>query len=230
MRPNRLTKSRANLLTNSPTTRLVTHRSQGLKLNGLKLNGLKSQSLISGLMISLALVVGLSSCRSGSTSNDTASNTASENVSVKSDLENVETNVRITVPSGWTAIKEGQRRSTDIYAVSPDKDLYAAVLSESASVLSQFDLEDNAEQYRWLIQKELDTFEKETRTGTTTIDNDPALQYEIRGQVKGTPVVYLHTTIKGTDSYYQVVGWTTAADYSENKETLQTIIKSFRAL
>ncbi|MEL6814823.1 MAG: hypothetical protein AAFP03_08410 [Cyanobacteria bacterium J06598_3] len=173
------------------------------------------------------LATELSSCRSGG-GNSTAESTADENIDVASDIENTQTKVKITVPGGWVAVKDGQRRSTDIYAVSPSDKLYAAVLSESQSVLSQFDLENNAEQYRWLIQKELDSFEKETRTGTTSIGGVPALQYEIRGLVDGTPVVYLHTTVKGIDNYYQVVGWTTAESYTKNKETLQDIIKSFR--
>ncbi len=132
------------------------------------------------------------------------------------------------MPDGWRVAREGLRQTADIYAVYPSRDLYAAVLSERAAVLSQFDLEDNAIQYRRLIRSELDDYEGETRLGTPSIDGKPAVQYEIRGRVDGVPVVYLHTTVQGTDNYYQVVGWTRADGYEENKATLKAIAESFR--
>jgi hypothetical protein len=132
------------------------------------------------------------------------------------------------VPEGWTTIKDGRRDSKDVYASYPAQDLFAAVLSEDVAVLNQFNLDDNAKQYRWLIQQEMDKFEGETRTGLTTLNGNNAVQYEMRGVVNGVQVVYLHTTVKGTNDYYQVVGWTTADSYRQNKETLQAVINSFR--
>lgn len=220
MHPNRLVCGLPAGSTNQPTNPTPNLVSR-LKLGNLA-KRLMAVVLVTGLATEL------SGCRFTRRDDTQAETAADENIDVASDIENTQTKVKITVPSGWVAVKDGQRRSTDIYAVSPSEKLYAAVLSESQSVLSQFDLENNAEQYRWLIQEELDSFEKETRTGTTSIGGDPALQYEIRGQVDGTPVVYLHTTVKGIENYYQVVGWTTADSYQRNKETLQDIIKSFR--
>lgn len=218
MHPNRLVRGLPAGPTNQPVRKL--------RINRLRIGNLAKQLMAVVLVAGLATE--LSGCRFARKDNQQAETATDENIDVASDIENTQTKVKITVPGGWVAVKDGQRRSTDIYAVSPADKLYAAVLSESQSVLSQFDLENNAEQYRWLIQKELDSFEKETRTGTTSIGGVPALQYEIRGQVDGTPVVYLHTTVKGVDNYYQVVGWTTADSYQKNKETLQDIIKSFR--
>ncbi len=184
--------------------------------------------LVKGLMLSLLLTTGLSGCLSRG-DRDSSQSVESDQAAVgPSDLENTETNVQITVPDGWRVVRDELRRTDDIYAAYPPEQLYAAVLSESAAVLNQFDLENNAVQYRRLIRSELDDFEGETRLGTPSIDGKPAVQYEIRGRVDGVPVVYLHTTIKGADSYYQVVGWTTEDGYQDNKDTLKAIVSSFR--
>lgn len=184
-----------------------------------------------GVMLLWLLTSGLSGCRFFR-DQQPAENTETpeiEQVSGPSDLENTSTGVRITVPDGWEAIGgSGLRRSKDLYARSSSGNLYAAVLSESKSVLSQFDLENNAEQYRWLIRQELDSYEGETRTGVNRINGKEAVQYEIRGRVNGVPVVYLHTTVQGTDDYYQVVGWASAESYQANSNTLKEIIESFR--
>jgi hypothetical protein len=185
--------------------------------------------LARGLTLSVVLSAVLSGCffRGRQAAKPVVENEG-ETISVPSDVENAVTNVRITVPDGWDVVKDGRRRSTDIYATYLPKELYIAVLSESRSVLSQFDLENNAEQYRWLIREELDRFEGESSTGLTSLNGNPAVQYEIRGIVNGLPVVYLHTTVKGRDNYYQVVGWTSEASYRDNKETLKAIVGSFQ--
>ncbi len=180
-----------------------------------------------GLVLSVLLAFGLGSCGIFRGDRETIE-AANAGINVPSDIENAETNVKITVPDGWIAVSDDRRGSADIYATYPARSLYAKVLSESDRVLTQFDIENNAEQYRWLIKEELDRFERETRTGLTSLNSNPAVQYEMRGTVDGVPVVYLHTTVQGDEDYYQVVGWTTAESYRENQTTLKTIIESFR--
>jgi hypothetical protein len=188
-------------------------------------------ALAKGLTLSVVLSAVLSGCLfQDRQADDTAVVNEGETINALSDLENAQTNARITVPDGWVLVNDSRRRSSDIYATYPSEDLHAAVLSESVSVLDQFDLENNAEQYRWLIREELDRFEGESSTGVTSLNGSPAVQYEIRGTVNGLPVVYLHTTVKGRDSYYQVVGWTTESSYRDNKETLERVVNSFRGI
>lgn len=186
--------------------------------------------VVTKIAIALLLPLALSSCLSRNRNRTIESVGDNESTAVASDLENAETEVRITVPADWTLIRDNRRQSADIQAAYSPRNLHAKVLSESASGLSIFNLEDNAEQYRWLIQQELDRFDRETPTGLTSLDGKRAVQYEIRGVVDGVPVVYLHTTVQGSDDYYQVVGWTTEESYQENKETLQKVIESFRGV
>ena len=145
-------------------------------------------------------------------------------------LRNTATDVSIVVPEGWIKMGEDMRRSHDIYAAQPEQQLYATVLSEDETGISQFGLEDNSAQYRELIKDELDNFEGETRTSVNRIDGRPALQYEIRGTVDDQSVVYLHTTVEGTNDYYQVVGWTSADRYRENKNVLEKVVESFEGI
>jgi len=186
-----------------------------------------AKTAIRTLLLLGLLTLGLGGCFSRGAQNETAA-TSSQVVSGPSNLENKQTNVRITVPAEWVSAGDGLRGSADIYASYPPGDMFASVLSESKEVIEQFDLEDNAEQYRWLIENELSEYETSTRTTLDEVNGDPAVQYEIKGRVDGVPVVYLHTTVQGTDSYYQVVGWTTEERYAENKDELQEVIQSFR--
>ncbi len=180
--------------------------------------------IISRPLLISALVVGISGCRTDN-SVDVAS-TPDQTFDRSTVLENTDTGARITVPPQWR-VSNQLRRDADIYATYPAQELYASVVSEDKADLSQFGLEDNAEQYRWLIERQLSDYETSVRTGVEQINGDPAVQYEIRGQVDGTPVVYLHTTVQGDDSYYQVVGWTSRDRYADNKEVLQGIVESF---
>lgn len=191
--------------------------------------------LVKGLAISLLLAAGIGGC--SFLRHPFRDRSAPDAVAVKdtpingpSDLENASTKVRITVPNGWVVAGSDKRGSADIYTTYPSQDMSAAVFSESVSVLSQFDLENNAKQYRWLIEEGMDRFEGESPTGLTSLNGNPAVQYEIRGTVNGQLVVYLHTTVKGRDKYYQIVGWTTESQYRSNKGTLETIAGSFRGV
>ncbi|PZO56466.1 MAG: hypothetical protein DCF15_08575 [Phormidesmis priestleyi] len=180
-----------------------------------------------GLLLLGLLTPGLSGCFFRGEQNSETAIAPDQPIPNRSALENPNTGTRITVPSGWTVSGSVQRGSADIYTTFQNK-LYTMVVSENATGINRFGLEDNSETYRWLIRKRLDTLESETRTGIDSIGGDKAIQYEIRGIVDGVPVVYLHTTIEGIDKYYQVVSWTTAERYADDKETLQTITQSFQ--
>ncbi len=183
---------------------------------------------IQGLLLSWLAVIGLGGCGFGGGDSSEVETVANQSVDVRSDLENQQTGVRITVPAGWIAVGGGRRGTADIYATDSGQTLYVVVLSESSAALDRFGLTDNARQYRLLIREELDSFEGEERTGVSSINGRSAVQYEIRGEVDGVPIVYLHTTVQGTDDYYQVVGWTAESSYRENEDVLRNIVGSFR--
>lgn len=179
---------------------------------------------VAPLFIGTLLITSISGCRTDN-SVDVA-RTPDQTFDRSTVLENTDTGAKITVPPQWKVANQ-LRGDADIYATYPAEALYASVVSEDKADLSQFGLEDNAEQYRWLIERQLGDYEASVRTGVDQVDGNPAVQYEIRGQVDGVPVVYLHTTVQGVDSYYQVVGWTRRDRYADNKDVLQGIVESF---
>jgi len=176
------------------------------------------------------MATGLGGCFGGSSEDTETVDAIGQPLEGPSRLENQQRNVAITVPAEWEKAGNLLRDSADIYASYPLQAMYASVLSESSDVLDQFSLEDNADNYRWLIAEELSTYDGATKTEVNQINGDPAVQYEIRGRVDGVPVVYLHTTIEGAGRFYQVVGWTTAERYEENKAGLQEVIRSFEVI
>jgi hypothetical protein len=143
-------------------------------------------------------------------------------------IENQDKGIRLTVPSSWTTV-ETLRPDADIYAANEAEALYVLVLADDqSSLVGQFSLEDNASQYRRLLARQLDRYDRQTPTDLNAVNGQAAVQYEIRGQIEGVDIVYLHTTIKGEAHYYQVIGWTRADRYEAQKSALETVITSFR--
>jgi hypothetical protein len=67
----------------------------------------------------------------------------------------------------------------------------------------------------------------EALTDITQVGNYPAVQYELQANVRGESVAYLHTTVDMLDHYYQVVTWTAADRYDDNREEMQAIVQKF---
>lgn len=63
---------------------------------------------------------------------------------------------------------------------------------------------------------------------STSIGPRPAVQYEIRGAVQGTQLVYLHTTVDGPGHFVQVLGWTPRSQWASAESDLRAIVESVR--
>ncbi len=175
------------------------------------------------------LVLGLSGCFLRPNRNsETVESVTTEPLSGDSQLvENTTENLRITVPNSWETV-DLLRPDADIYVADQDADMYVLVLADDKDTLvGDFSLEDNSSQYRRVLARQLSE-PVQTATSVTEVNGQDAVQYEIRGQVDGVAVVYLHTTIRGDENYYQVVGWTRADEFNGRRDELQEVITSFR--
>jgi hypothetical protein len=144
-------------------------------------------------------------------------------------LENPQEGIRVRLPRGWQVAPSGTLHAdADLYAYSPDREMFLLVLGESSTSVNHFSLEDNAREYRKLLSNGFENLGQEEGTGMTELGNSSATQYLMRGQVAGQPVAYLHTTVAGSDRFYQVVSWTSEELYNENREEMQTVIASFQ--
>ena len=142
-------------------------------------------------------------------------------------VENTTENLRITVPNTWETV-DLLRPDADIYVADQEADLYVLVLADGKDTLvGDFSLEDNSSQYRRILARQLNQ-PVQTVTNVTNVNGKDAVQYEIRGQLDGTSVVYLHTTVRGDENYYQVVGWTRADEFNARRNELLEVITSFR--
>ena len=59
------------------------------------------------------------------------------------------------------------------------------------------------------------------------INGRPAVQYAIEGVAENIPVLYLHTTIDGKDSFHQVLAWTLSSRAGTHRGVLEDVTNSF---
>lgn len=185
--------------------------------------------------VSTCLLLGLSSCdRFGERTRDVINAISIQNLSTGETLvTNEGSNVQLTLPQGWVDVRDSLRPDADLYAAHEDRSMYVMVLADQKQTeergdIAGFDLTDNSAQYLSYLDWGLNQEQPEVVTNLTSLNGLDAKQYEVRGRIDNLPVVYLHTTIEGADTYYQVVGWTSAENYATAKGELQRVIGSFR--
>jgi hypothetical protein len=61
---------------------------------------------------------------------------------------------------------------------------------------------------------------------TMTLNGYPAIQYQLRASFQGFNIRYIHTILETDDFFPQVIAWTAAERYDENKEELWKSIQS----
>jgi hypothetical protein len=130
---------------------------------------------------------------------------------------------------GWQpAPAQSLHPSSDLQAYHPGQSIFVIVLGESKASLPPGSLEQQATQYLQLMRMGFDQVTRpEALTDITQVGNYPAVQYELQANVRGESVAYLHTTVDMLDHYYQVVTWTAADRYDDNREEMQAIVQKF---
>ena len=182
------------------------------------------------LGLSASVLLGAASCdRVGDRTKDVIDAITIQNLSNgRTLLRNEESDVQLTLPEGWVDV-QSLRSDADLYVAREDRTMYVLVLAEpKSSGVGTFSLANNATQYLSFLDRGLAQEQAEVATNMNSLNGLDAVQYEVRGNVENQPIVYLHTTVEGETNYYQVVGWTTAAEYPAARDELQTVIQSFR--
>jgi hypothetical protein len=146
-------------------------------------------------------------------------------------LENTQEQIRVQLPRGWdVAPTSALHENADLYAYNENQGMYFVAVGENASAVRFNNLQDNAQEYRRLLVSQFDAGAQEEPTQLNAVNGKPATQYLVRGQVNGTPVVFLHTTVQADNRFYQVVAWTGEDRYNDNRDELQSIISSFEEI
>ncbi|HIK44848.1 MAG TPA: hypothetical protein IGR64_08145 [Leptolyngbyaceae cyanobacterium M65_K2018_010] len=137
--------------------------------------------------------------------------------------------VRLRLRRGWQAAPaKTLHPSADLQAYNPGQEIYLLVLGESNTSVAPGNLEDQASRYVQLLKGGFQqVISNEARTSVERVSNFPAVQYEVRGEVLGKSVAYLHTTVQMDDHYYQVVVWTPNDLHAANAEEMRAIVQEF---
>ena len=139
------------------------------------------------------------------------------------------TPVRLGLKGGWQAAPAGSLNpSADLEAVNSDQNLFLVVLGEDRAAVAPGTLDEQATNYLQILKSGFtQMIDDEARTKVESINNFPAVQYEVRGNVGQNPVAYLHTTIEMGDHYYQVVVWTPDDLRMANADAMESVVKEF---
>jgi hypothetical protein len=132
----------------------------------------------------------------------------------------------ISVPGSWNVDRELNEQA-NLQASNRLKELYIIVISEAKEDFENINIESHSELTRSAFVKSLSTPET-TGPVSVTIDNHPAVQYEISGVSNNVKIAALHTTVESNNYFHQILAWTIKSKADKNKPILQGVIQSFK--
>ncbi|MGK7913513.1 MAG: hypothetical protein AB4050_18830 [Synechococcus sp.] len=134
---------------------------------------------------------------------------------------------RVNVPGRW--LEQGDLNGeADLQVADLRSEEYLIVISEpKVDFPSNWTFRNHADVTRQLLLDNLGTAASVSSPSQLTINGRQAIQYEIRTEIQGLRVVYLHTTVDGENTYHQLLAWTLADFYPRNQTVLKSAISSF---
>jgi hypothetical protein len=191
-----------------------------------------------GLIVVLIAVMNSSSNKNANNSNST-SNTSSSNSKANANNSNskpvastdvvirsTDGQIQISAPPTWKSTTELNDKA-ELQASDTSKQMYLIVLTDNKADYTDMDLDKHSRTTLDVLTKAM-TSSYKTGPTSLTIDGNPAVQYEVRGEIKSLNVVYLHTTVETPSHYQQIVAWTLQTTYDEREQSLKNIIESFK--
>ncbi len=137
--------------------------------------------------------------------------------------------VRLRLRRGWQAAPANVLHdSADLQAYNPDADIFLLVLGEQRANVAAGSLDEQASRYVQIMKTGMtQVLANESRTDVSSVSTSPAVQYQLRGEVLGKSVAYLHTTVELDENYYQIVVWTPDDRQAANLGEMQAIVQGF---
>ncbi|WP_052132626.1 RDD family protein [Paenibacillus polymyxa] len=135
----------------------------------------------------------------------------------------------ITAPWNWSR-DNGINEEADISIKNEFTDRYLIVLSEPKS---DFDSSMNLQEYKGIIEDHLVSEITDPELGLASdrvVNGYPAIEFTLKGEVDGIPIMYNVTTIETPSHYHQVLAWTYASRYGRAQQELRKIRDSFREM
>ncbi len=135
----------------------------------------------------------------------------------------------ITAPWNWSR-DNMINEEADISIKNEFTDRYLIVLSEPKS---DFDSSMTLQEYKGIIEDHLVSGITDPELGLTSdrmVNGYPAIEFTLKGEVDGIPIMYNVTTIETPSHYHQVLAWTYASRYGRAQQELRKIRDSFREM
>ena len=136
---------------------------------------------------------------------------------------------QLTLPAGWR--KETQlNEQASLQGSYRSRELYIALLTDTkADFTGEVSLADFTSLTRNRMVTEISPT-KTTEPVPIMVNGNRALQYEIHAAVEGIKAAYIITTIETPEHYHQILTWTLASRFDQNRGTLLEVTQSFKAL
>jgi hypothetical protein len=125
----------------------------------------------------------------------------------------------VTVTAMWTKMPELNKRAS-LQVGYESKEMYLIVITDAKTDVPDLTVETHHKLTRdRMLQKMKNA--SATQPLSLTIDDHPALQYELTGTEKGTNVVFLHTTVDDGDHFQQILAWTLKSRWQKQNQLLR---------
>ena len=180
--------------------------------------------LIIGLVIALAFIV----TESGETSLSTGTEedvSSGETVMVLSE----DSDLQLQVPNSWEELK-GLNPAASIEVGNKFDENYAIVISDSMEDFGDPPaLEDFADVQLRLFSKRMESVD--VSEGVSVEDYDsPAIRHEVRATIDNLNVAYMVTFLKTENRFAQIITWTLASRWEDNRDILERVSNSLQEL
>ena len=133
---------------------------------------------------------------------------------------------RLNVPVRWQ-VQRDLNPEANLQVADLRSEEYLIVITESKAQFPQWTFRDHSDATLDLLLNNLGVEASISPPSKLTIGGRQAVQYEIRTEIQGLPIVYLHTTVDGQNNYHQLLAWTLESRFSFNQSVLQGAIASF---
>jgi hypothetical protein len=134
---------------------------------------------------------------------------------------------QVTIPEGWQKQLD-LHQEAELQVANPRRDLYVIVLSEAKMDFDNITFEEHSQFTREPLMKNLGNSKIESGPKQLTINERPAIQYEISGVLDKIRVRYIHTTVDGETKFHQVLAWSLPSNYEKYHHELEAVINSFK--
>ncbi len=129
----------------------------------------------------------------------------------------------LTLPSHWSDIKD-LNDAASLSVGNLFREEYLIVISEQKA-----DFDGDLTAYSNLTASTMiDSITNSTTKEplTLSINGLPAIQREFSGSVDRTKIAYIHTSIEGSEHYYQIIGWTIPSRKTTAFKVIEDVINS----